>query len=112
MADAEEGGAMKLSEKYAVKRWAIEERKPRTAADDELRENEQIIVELHDGLCKLEVVVEAISPLDISGAESWANAIVEEWRRGKRDWSAVKVAEKLLIILPNLRQALAELDDA
>jgi hypothetical protein len=62
-------------------------------------------------IVKLEGVIEALEPFDLQGAESWAQAIVDEWKRGERDHSACKVAEKLLVILPDLKRSLDALEE-
>ena len=45
---------------------------------------------------KLETMERIVNAFDIEGLKSWAQAIVDEWKRGERDYSATKVAEKIL----------------
>ncbi len=73
---------------------------PSDAEDDV---DSQDLIKLIEALRNVAI---AVGPLEIDGIESWATAIVEEWERGERDWSAVKAAEKILVILPDLREAL------
>ena len=45
---------------------------------------------------KLEAMERTVDAFDIQGVKSWAQTIVDEWERGERDYSATKVAEKIL----------------
>ncbi len=48
---------------------------------------------LEQKVINLELEVEAF---DIPGLKSWAQAVVDEWKRGERDYSTTKMAEKIL----------------
>ncbi len=57
--------------------------------------------------------LDSLRAFDIEGAESWARATMEQWNHSDAEtrqimYGGVKVAEKLLAILPKLREALAE----
>ena len=57
--------------------------------------------------------LDSLRAFDIEGAESWARATMEQWNHSDAETrkimhGGVKVAEKLLAILPKLKEALAE----
>jgi len=67
--------------------------------------------QIADGVALLEQRIEKLERIvhafDIEGLKSWADTIVREWKRGERDYTAVKVAEKVLAGL-----ALAQQEEA
>ncbi len=61
-------------------------------------------------------VVESLLAFDVREAESWARSVAEQWNHSdaetrKTMFGGMKIAEKLLVILPDLKEALAALPE-
>ena len=88
--------------------------------EDDLKAIGQFVEGVCDTMEALEQRVErlggAMQAFDIRGAESWARSVMEQWNHSdaetrKTIFGGMKIAEKLMVFLPDLKEALAALPE-